>query len=101
MVGDLAVEQGRGAAGHALRCRSEWESAAGCRLAAVAAPQLSCLFSLPSPQPVLGRPVSRSNRGSMIMVNVTANAASGGVGSPRPATGSPRPGTPRLVPKQD
>lgn len=57
------------------------------------------LFSIAVPpfpllQLVLGRPVSRSNRGSMIMVNVSANAASSGVGSPRP-------GTPRLVPKQD
>ncbi|KAI7839809.1 hypothetical protein COHA_006607 [Chlorella ohadii] len=45
-------------------------------------------------QPVLGRPASTSNRGSMIMLKVDASSATG-------VPSSPRPGTPRLVPKQD
>ena len=51
-------------------------------------------LSPPPLQPVLGRPASTSNRGSMIMLKVDASSATG-------VPSSPRPGSPRLVPKQD
>lgn len=67
--------------------------------AAAAAAAATAIFivralSPPPLQPVLGRPASTSNRGSMIMLKVDASSATG-------VPSSPRPGTPRLVPKQD